>query len=59
MHTEFRREAWKTLLGRRRYVLEESLKIDLKETGREGVDCVQDREQWQAVVYTVMKFGVL
>jgi hypothetical protein len=33
----------------------------MKQTGREGADCVnvsEDREKWQAVVYTVMKLRV-
>jgi hypothetical protein len=35
--------------------------MDLKETGWEGVDCIrmaQDKDQWLAVVNTVMNFRI-
>jgi len=53
MHGEFWREALKAPLGRRRYVCEGNIKIDMN-----CVNVSQDREKWQAVVYTVMKLGV-
>jgi hypothetical protein len=43
---------------RRRWV--DNIKIDLKEIGWDGVDWidqVQDRDQWRALVNTVMNFG--
>jgi hypothetical protein len=40
---------------RRRWV--DNIKMDLKEIGWDGIDCVdvaQDRDQWRALVNTVM-----
>jgi hypothetical protein len=40
----------------------ENIKIDLREIGWHGVDWIdvaQDREQWRALVNTVLKFRVL
>jgi hypothetical protein len=47
-------------LGRpRRWV--ENIKIDLRERGWDGMDCIdlaQDRDQWRALVNTVMNLRV-
>jgi hypothetical protein len=45
---------------RRRWV--DSIKMDLREIGWDGMDWInlaQDRDQWRALVNTVMKFRVL
>jgi hypothetical protein len=45
---------------RRRW--EDNIRMDLKEIGWEGVcwiDLAQDRDQWRALVNTVMNFRVL
>jgi hypothetical protein len=47
------------LIGRSRWRRKENIKIDLTEIGGEVVDRIrlaQDREQWWAVVNTVMDF---
>jgi hypothetical protein len=47
-------------LGRYRHRLEYNIRVDLKEIGWESVDWIhlgQDRDQWLALVTTVMKFG--
>jgi hypothetical protein len=39
----------------------DNIKIDLRETGWDGVDCVdldQDRDQWRALVNTMMNLWV-
>jgi hypothetical protein len=44
-------------LGRRRRKWEDNIRMDLREIGWEGVDCMyltQDRDKWWAVVNTVM-----
>jgi hypothetical protein len=44
---------------RRRW--EDNIKMDLKETGWEGVDCIhvaQDRDRWRALVNMVMNLWV-
>jgi hypothetical protein len=43
------------------YGLENNINVDHKEVGREGVDWIhlaQDRDQWQAIVNTVMNIQV-
>jgi hypothetical protein len=48
-------------LGRPMCRWEDNMRIDLREIGWEGVDWVhlaQDRDQWWAVVYTVMNLRV-
>jgi hypothetical protein len=48
-------------LGRPRHGWEENIKMDLREIGRECVDCMhlaQDRDQLRTVVNTVMNFRV-
>jgi ribosome biogenesis protein Nip4 len=49
----------KKLLQRPRHRWEDNIRMDLRETGREVVDWIhlaQVREQWQALVNTVMNF---
>jgi hypothetical protein len=51
----------KRLLGRPRHRWECNMKINLRETGCEGVDCIhltEDRDQWQALVNLVMNLQV-
>jgi hypothetical protein len=51
------RDHWEDL--RRRWV--DNIKIDLREIGWDGMDCIdlaQDRDQWRALVNTVMKLRV-
>jgi hypothetical protein len=48
-------------LGRRRRIWEGNIRMDLREIGWEDVDGIhlaQDRDQWRAVVKTVMNLGV-
>ena len=48
-------------LGRPRRRWEDNIKMDLQEMGRGCGDCMelaQDRGRWQALVSTVMNFGV-
>jgi hypothetical protein len=52
----------KRALGRRRRRWEDGIRMDLMETGWGSVDWIQlaqDRDRWQAVVYTVMNLQVL
>jgi hypothetical protein len=65
-----KRNAYRILVGnsegkrplgrpRRRWV--HNIKLDLREVGWDGMDWIdlaQDRDQWQAVVNTVMNFRV-
>jgi len=47
----------KRALGRRRCRWEDNMRLDLREIWWEGVDWIhldQDRDQWQALVNTVM-----
>jgi hypothetical protein len=65
-----RRGAYRTLvgkpegrrpLGRPRRRWEDNNKMDLREVGCGGADCVdlaQDRDRWRALVYTVMNLRV-
>jgi predicted small integral membrane protein len=49
-------------LGRLRHTWEDGLRIDLRETGWGSVEWIhlaQDRDQWWAVVNTVMNLQVL
>jgi hypothetical protein len=51
----------KRLLGRPRRRLVDSIKIDLKEIGWGGMDWIdltQERDQWRALVNTVMDLRV-
>jgi hypothetical protein len=46
-------------LGRPKCTWEDNIRIGIREIGWEVVDwthLVQDRDQWRALVYTVMKF---
>jgi hypothetical protein len=48
-------------LGRPRYRLENNIKIDLRELGwgaMDWIDLAQDRDQWKALVNTVMNLWV-
>jgi hypothetical protein len=48
-------------LGRPRRGWEDSIKIDLREMGwddMDGIDLAQDRDQWRALVNTVMNLRV-
>jgi hypothetical protein len=47
----------KRLLARPRYRWEDNIKLDLREIGWDGMDWIdlaQDKDQWRALVYTVM-----
>jgi len=49
------------LLGRTTRRQEDNIKTDFRETGREKVEWIhlaQDRDQWQALVKTIMKLRV-
>jgi len=49
----------KRSLGRPRCKWKDTIRIDITEIGWLGVDwmpLVQDRDQWRALVHTVMKF---
>jgi hypothetical protein len=51
----------KRKLGRPRHRWVHNIKMDLREIGWGGMDWIdlaQDRDQWRAVVKTVMKFWV-
>jgi hypothetical protein len=47
-------------LGRPRRRWEDNIKMDLREVGWgvDSIDLAQDRDRWQALVYTVMNFRV-
>jgi hypothetical protein len=48
-------------LGRRRRKWVDNIKMDLRETGWDGmfwIDLAQDRDQWRALVNTVMNLRV-
>jgi hypothetical protein len=48
-------------LGRTRRMWMDNIKMDLRETGWDGMDWIdlaQDREQWRALVNTVMNLWV-
>jgi hypothetical protein len=51
----------KTPLGRQRHRLVDNIKIDIREIGGDGmdwIDLVRYRNQWRALVNTVMNFRV-
>jgi hypothetical protein len=51
----------KSPLGRPRRRWVDNIKIDLRETGRDGMDWIdlaQDRDQWRALLNTVMNLRV-
>jgi hypothetical protein len=61
MQTKFWSEKpeMKRSLGRPRCKWKDTIRIDITEIGWLGVDwmpLVQDRDQWRALVHTVMKF---
>jgi hypothetical protein len=46
---------------RPRHMWVDNIKIDLREIGWDGVDCIdisQDRDKWRALVNTVLNFRV-
>jgi hypothetical protein len=48
-------------LGRPRRRWEDNIRMDVREIGWGGMDCIdlaQDRDQWRALVNTVMKLRV-
>jgi hypothetical protein len=48
-------------LGRPRHMCVDNIKMDLREIGWDGVDRIDmahDRDQWRALVNTVLNFGV-
>jgi hypothetical protein len=50
-----------TPLGRPRHRWVGNIKMDLREVGWDGVDWIdmaQDRDQWRALVNTVLKFRI-
>jgi hypothetical protein len=65
-----RRDAYRALvgkpeggrpLGRLRHRWEDNIKMDLREVGWDGVDCIElaeDRDRWRAVVNAVMNLRV-
>jgi hypothetical protein len=56
-----RKPEGKRSLGRSRRRLPDSIKIDLREIGwddMDWIDLAQDRDQWRALVYTVMNLRV-
>jgi hypothetical protein len=58
---EKRKPEGKRPLGRDRYMRVNNIKMDLKEIGWVGMhwmDVAQDRDQWRALVSTVMNFWV-
>jgi hypothetical protein len=51
----------KTPLGRRRRTWVDNIKMDLREIGWDGVDWIdraQDRDQWRALMNTVLNLRV-
>jgi hypothetical protein len=58
---EVRKPAGKRLIGRPGRRREDVIKIDLKVTGWGGIDWInlaQDRDQWRALVNTIMNIRV-
>jgi hypothetical protein len=56
-----RKPEGKRPLGRPRHRWVDNIKVDLRETGWDGVDWIeltQDRNHWRALVKTVMKLQV-
>jgi hypothetical protein len=52
-----RKPEGKRSLGRQRHICLEDIKVDLREIGWSGMDWIdlaQDRDQWSALVNTVM-----
>jgi hypothetical protein len=57
----FGKPEWKTPLGRPRRRWEDNIRMDLREIEWEGVDGMhlgKDRDQWRALVNTVMNFRI-
>jgi hypothetical protein len=51
----------KRLLGRRRYRWEDIIRMDIREIGWKDIDWMQlaqNRDQWRALVNTVMKLRI-
>jgi hypothetical protein len=57
---KYARNARKRPLGRPRFRREDNIKIDLKEIlgGNDWIDLAQDRDQWRALMNTVINFRV-
>jgi hypothetical protein len=56
-----KRNAYRILVGRPRRRWMDNIKMDLREIGWNGMDCIdvaQDRDQWRALVSTVMNLQV-
>jgi hypothetical protein len=52
---------WWESQGRSRHIWEDNIKMDLREIGwgdMDWIDLTQDRDQWMALVNTVMKLRV-
>jgi hypothetical protein len=61
MHIRYWWKSQKRPLQRPRCRWVDNIKMDLRETGWDGMDCTdlaQDREQWRALVNTVMNLRV-
>jgi hypothetical protein len=61
MHIGYLWESQKRPLGRSRRRWVDNIKMDLRETGQNGMDWIdltQDRDQWRALVNTVMNLRV-
>jgi hypothetical protein len=52
---------WKRTLGRPRSIWEDNIRMNLRETVRDVLDCshmAQDSDQWKVIVNTAMKLRV-
>jgi hypothetical protein len=60
MHIGFRWESQKETTVRPKGRWEDNVKMDLREIGWDGIDCIhmaQDRDQWRALANTQRIFG--
>jgi hypothetical protein len=60
MHIRYWRESQKRPVGRQRRRWMDNIKMDLKREwdGMDWIDLAQDRDQWRALVNTVMNLRV-